>query len=125
MDREARRRLRAAAYGGNAGEIMAVLKSDVVRELPQICGEALLVALAGDAAGAQSLAGECIAALSARDWAGDAELAADLQYTLGRSATPELTPVPIEIEQLADLLRGGEHHAGGESTSVPVRPGRS
>jgi hypothetical protein len=123
VDREVRRRLRTAVYRGDADEIMAVLTAGIVRDFPQICGEALLVALAGHVSRAEPLAGECVAALVARDWDGDAELAADLQRALGQSVTtPELTPVPVEVEQLVDLLRGGEHHVGGR---VNVRTGEA
>ena len=101
---------------------MAVLSVESTHECPQICGDALLVALDRQASGAAALAGECAAVIADRDWEGDAELGADLRRALGQSVTDELTAVPVEIEQIIDLLRGGEHHQGGR---LNVRTGEA
>lgn len=92
---------------------MAVISADDVRDYPQICGDALKIALDSQAPGAAALAGACVAVLDDRGWEGDAELAAQLRRAMGQATTNELTPVPVDLEQLVDLLRGGEHHLGG------------
>jgi hypothetical protein len=101
---------------------MAALSVESIHECPQICGGALLAALERQGSGAAALAGECVAVLDDRDWDGDAELGADLRRALGQSVTEELTPVPVDIEQMVDSLRGGEHRQGGR---LNVRTGEA
>jgi hypothetical protein len=48
MDRESRRQLGGAVYRGDASEVMALLAPERARELPQIAGQAILLALAAD-----------------------------------------------------------------------------
>ena len=92
------------------------------REVPQIVGDGLLPALEQGVPAAGALAHDCVAALTSRDWVGDAELVADLQRAQGHPGAPPLTPLTVELDQLVDLLRGGEHHAGGR---LNVRTGET
>lgn len=94
-------------------EIVSLLLVDGVEELPQIAGEALLIALDLGTPNADALARACAASATARGWDGDSELATDLHRGLGEPGGSDLTPVPVELEQLADLLQGGEHSSGG------------
>lgn len=93
-----------------------------VDELPQIAGEALLVALDLGTLSAEALARACAVSATARGWDGDSELAADLRRGLAEPGGSDLTPVPVELEQLADLLQGGEHSSGGR---LNVRTGEA
>lgn len=56
---------------------------------------------------------ECAGSAAARGWEGDSELADDLHRALEQAGVRELAPVPVELEQLADQLHGGEHSSGG------------
>ena len=49
VDLDFRRGLRAAVYRGDVAEIVAMLTTEAVQSMPQFAGDALLVALAGDA----------------------------------------------------------------------------
>lgn len=82
----------------------------------------MLIALDQGTADAGVPARDCAAAASARGWDGDSELADDLQRALGQAGVRELTPAPVELEQLADLLHGGEHFSGGR---LNVRTGEA
>ena len=113
VDLDFRSGLRVAVYRGDVGRIMAMLTTEAVRSMPQFAGDALLVALAGDASGADVLARDCVARLEDRCWDGDAELAEELRCALGAPATVGLTPVPVQVDQLIDLLQGGEYQIGG------------
>ena len=112
MDREARRRLGGAVYRGDALEIVTMVTPDVVRELPQVAGQAALVALARQTPGADELALGIIGRLTERDWDGDNELSAELRHGLGQAPGSPLPPIPLDLDQLVDLLQGGEHHSG-------------
>jgi hypothetical protein len=122
VDGETRRRLGGAVYRGDAAEIMAVLTLDRARDVPQIAGQALLVALAQDMPDAAELAGEVISRLAERDWDGDTELGVELRDALGQPAASPLPSIPVDLEQLVDLLQGGEYHSGGR---VNIRTGEA
>jgi hypothetical protein len=103
-------------YRGDAAEIVAVLTLDDARDArdaPQIAGQALLIALAQDMPDAAKLATEVISRLAERDWDGDTELGVELRHAIGPPAGSPLPSIPVDLEQLVDLLQGGEHHSGG------------
>lgn len=57
-----------------------------------------------------------MAALRARAWAGDDELAAELEVGSGRRApTPGLGALPIELGQLSGLLEGAVASSTGKA----------
>jgi hypothetical protein len=113
VDRETRRRLGGTAYRGDAAEIMAVITLERARDAPQVAGQAVLVALAQDMPGAPGLATELIRRLGERDWDGDTELGIELRHALGEPAGSLLPSIPVDLDQLIDLLQGGEYHSGG------------
>ena len=112
--REQLRQLRAAVFTANGEALAALLQA---RPWPihslQLIGDGLLAALAGAASGAQDLARECVSELRERDWDGDAELATALTARLGAGPEPMLRPLPVDLDQLADVLEGDPELGGG------------
>ena len=51
--------------------------------------------------------------LRQRDWAGDDELADQLDAKLGSGPAPMLRPLPVDLDELADILEGDPLNAGG------------
>jgi len=102
-------------YRGDGEAIVAALAVRDVQECPQVAGDALLIAMAQQVAGAGVLATRCAAVLADRDWAGDPELAAQLHAALGTGAdVGSLLPeVNVDLEQLADVLGANAAHGGG------------
>jgi hypothetical protein len=68
VDRDTRRQLRGAVYRGDASEVMTLLTPERARNLPQIAGQAILLALAADIPDSIGVAGEILAGLTERDW---------------------------------------------------------
>lgn len=115
MNKEGRQRLRAAVRGGDAAAIMAALEDRDVVQCPQVSGDALVLALSAQVERAWPLAERCVEILRERDWAGDVELANELQAVLG--ATPigsqTLLAVPVDLDDVVDALRGDAVCGGG------------
>jgi Uncharacterised protein family (UPF0158) len=87
---------------------------EVWPDLLQIAGDGLLVALTQQAEGAAELARRYAGELRDRDWAGDDELADQLDAAVGNRPAPMLRPLAVDLEQLADLLEGDPMHDGGQ-----------
>jgi hypothetical protein len=77
----------------------------------QLVGDGLLVALSQGVAGATDLAAACAASLRDRGWRGDHELAAHLDA--GPAPAPRLRPLPVALDELADVLESDVVHSGG------------
>lgn len=108
-----RRQLRGAVFRGDATVVVAVLERIEPRDCLQLGGDGLLVALDHDADGAVALATRWAAALRERSWDGDTELAAQLAARLGLAPTPMLRALPVDLDQLADVLEGDLITGGG------------
>ncbi len=119
---EGRRRLGGAVYRGDGREIVQLLTPEVTTELPQIAGQAALVALAQETPGADERARQIVTHLAERDWDGDDELRAELRCALGQDLDSPPPAVPVDLAHLVDLLQGGEHHSGGR---LNVRTGEA
>ncbi len=91
---------------GDTAEIVAAVSALLPEECLQAAGSALLVPLAAGVGEAGPLAVRCVGLLRERYWDGDAELAAELDVALGRGAGASLRPVPVDLEELADVLSG-------------------
>jgi hypothetical protein len=105
--------LRLAVHEGGGSSLVRILGGRVRWDALQLAGDALAGAAAERVAGADELAGGWSAALRERDWAGDQELAAELDAALGRCPTPPGTPLPVDLEELAELLEAGLGEEGG------------
>ena len=79
----------------------------------QLIGDGLLAAAAEQTPGVTELTQQCMDALQDRAWDGDAELVDRLDAALDRRPTPLLRPLPIDPEELADVLEGDPAHGGG------------
>ena len=106
--------LRSAFFVGDGRRAVDVLSIEVWPDLLQIAGDGLLVALTQQVEGAAELARRCARELRDRDWAGDNELADQLDAGVGDRPAPMLRPLAVDLEQLADILEGDPMHGGGQ-----------
>jgi hypothetical protein len=102
---------RVLATGDGAGVVAALAAADGVGS--QLAGDALLLALTSATAGAAPIAERCAAALRARGWDGDEELASQLDAARGEPTAARTTEIPVDLDMLADVLEGGLDSAGG------------
>lgn len=79
----------------------------------QLIGDGLLLARAADGDRSRDPATRCLAQLRARDWDGDAELAAALAVTVEDAPLPMLRPLPVDLDELAAVLEGDPLNGGG------------
>jgi hypothetical protein len=113
-DRERERELRAAVFTVNGEDVVSLLQSGPwPGHAIQLIGDGPIAALEQGAAGARELALDCVIDLRERDWDGDEELAAALIARLGAGPAPMLRPLPVDLDQLADVLEGDPTSGGG------------
>jgi hypothetical protein len=105
--------LRRAVYDGDGPAMVAAVSAAGFDGCLQLVGEVLIGALDRAAPGADDLAGRCVAALRARDWDGDRQLADTLEQTRARVRSRELVELAVDLEQLADLLDAGPDSGPG------------
>lgn len=105
--------LRSAFFVGDGRRVVDILSIALWPDLLQIAGDGLLVALTQQAEGAADLARQCAGDLRDRDWAGDDELASQLDAAVGDRPAPMLRPLAVDLEELADILEGDPKHGGG------------
>ena len=79
----------------------------------QFFGDWVLAALEQHADGAVEAARLMIAALRERCWEGDDVLADQLDALLGSAAMPDLRPLRVDLDELADILEGDPMYGGG------------
>ena len=99
-------------YRGDGVAVVRLLGTDGEASL-QLAGDGLAIALTQQVDGARRLAVDCIASLRERDWIGDAELADQLDGLAGTGPTPLLRPLPVNLEELSEILEGDPVTAGG------------
>lgn len=107
--------VRRVLYGGDGAAAFSVARSLGLGGPLQQVGDLVLLALDYDVAQAGEFAAECCDALRARGWDGDQELADAIEATRGMppSVAASLKELPVDLEQLADLIDGGPDSAGG------------
>ena len=79
----------------------------------QLIGDGFLAALAQNSGGASELAAQCVTELRERDWEGDEDLAAALTASLGAGPAPLLRSLPVDLDELVDVLEGDAVAGGG------------
>jgi hypothetical protein len=107
------RPLRGALYRADGRALVVALSTADWDAVLQLAGDGLLVALGQGVDGAPLLAGRCAAALRERAWEGDDDLAEQLEAALGQQPAPLLRPLPVDLEDLADVLEGDPADGGG------------
>lgn len=105
--------LRGAVYRGDGAAVVAALTTSAWGLWLQWAGDGLLVALASQTPAARDLANRCFAALAARDWPGDAELADQLHAALSHAPHPHLRPLAVDLDELAAIREGDSAEGGG------------
>jgi hypothetical protein len=105
--------LRVAAASRDVAGIAAALEAHDVSEALQRAGSAVLVALQAAPDRVSSLAISLVQRLQIRNLPGDEELAQDLLAAVRREPPPG-QPLPVDLEELSELLEGDlAHNEGG------------
>lgn len=113
-DREALTRVRSLVVTGDGTGLVAALSQEPwPSDSLQLIGDGLLAAVRGGVDGSAELAQACVAGLRERDWDGDQELSEALDAALGNGPTPLLSPLPVDLEELAMILEGDPVCGGG------------
>jgi len=113
MDRKELQDLRAAVHRRDGVALIGVLGAQVPADGLQLIGDALAAAAVDGVPGASDLAEECALALRTRGWSGDEELAADLDVALGRRPQERAKGLPVDLDELADVLEAALGEDGG------------
>jgi hypothetical protein len=114
--------LRIAVHDGDRSTLVRILDGGVRRDALQLVGDALAGA-AGRVAGADELASAWSEALRERDWAGDEELATELDAALGRRPARRAHPCPSTWRSSPRCSKPGSARRAGASTWRPARCG--
>ncbi len=109
-----RREPRGALHREDGTAVVAALNSTGLGDdVLQLVGDDLLIAVAQHVNGATTLAAACAEGLRRRGWDGDDLLADQLAATLGLGPVPMLRRLPVDLDELSDVLEGDPVHGGG------------
>ena len=111
-EEERERSLRIAVTAQSPEALVERLLQEWPIDRYQQFGDALRSAVAAGFEPAKVPAERCILELEERRWEGDEELAAALRAALTGTGLA-LTPVPVDLEELADVHEGDPAHGGG------------
>ena len=116
-DDESRRRLRAAVYSADGESVVRMLaENGLPDDALQLAGDGLLAALDQRVENAPELARRFAAALRGRAWPGDVTLADQLEAAVGTGPQPLLRSLPVDLDELADVLEGDPPKVTATST---------
>lgn len=118
--REWRRALRVGAGAGDGAAVVALTR-DFPAECLQEVGTALPRSVIRQAPGAEKAIGACSVALRSRGWAGDDELARELDGVLGAGPGSDLVPLNVALDELGEALQGP---AGTDPAIVDLETGQ-
>jgi hypothetical protein len=105
--------LRAAVHQRDGAQLVALTRQLDDDAPLQLLGEGLFAVLADDVQGVAETAADVARRLRERGWAGDDELADQLESRLGTVPTPDLRPLTVDLEELAMALEGDPVSGGG------------
>ena len=113
-EREVLRGVRGLVARRDASGLVAALHSSPWPPYSlQLIDEGLLVAIRSGVDGSHELGRKLTARLAERAWDGDQELIDLLESVMGTGPTPMLRPLPVDLEEVADILEGGPFQGGG------------
>ena len=106
--------MRSARYRADGPAIVS-LADEVLQKADalQLLGDGLLAAVDQHAEGAGKTALACAATLRQRGWDGDDLLADHLEGFIGAGPALTLTPLAVDLEELANILEGDPMYGGG------------
>lgn len=112
--RERLRELRAAVFTADGEALVSLLRAGPwPGHALQLIGDGLLAALAQNIGRARELAERCVTDLRQRDWEGDEDLVAALTARLGAEQAALLRSLPVDLDELVDVLEGDPVAGGG------------
>ncbi|RYB96470.1 hypothetical protein EUA06_02555 [Nocardioides glacieisoli] len=112
--RERLREFRAAVFTADGEALVSLLRAGPwPGHALELIGDGLLAALAQNVGGARELAERCVTDLRERDWEGDEDLVAALTARLGAGPAPLLRSLPVDLDELVDVLEGDAVAGGG------------
>ena len=113
-DREEATRLWSlVSQGDDVGLVMSLSGRPLPTSSLQLIGDGLLAALHLGIEGSPDLARTLVTALEERSWDGDRELTEALNAALGTGPTLMLRPLPVDLEEFAEILEGDPVYGGG------------
>ncbi|MEE3850220.1 hypothetical protein VZC37_07730 [Gordonia sp. LSe1-13] len=113
--------LRSAVYRRDRGDVADLIRGHPVGDVLQTIGDVAVIAVEDGAPGWPELAAQCIAALRDRGWAGDVDLADQLDAA-SAATPPALRSLPVELEELCSILEGDLMNSGG---MIDLRTGQT
>lgn len=111
--RDTRRELRSAVFRADGHDALGALGAGPWDDVLQLAGDGILLALTQEVDGAPELAASCARKLRTRDWEGDDFLANQLAVVRGETPAPTLRPLPVDLEELSDVLEGDDAFGAG------------
>ena len=112
--RELRSALRGARYRADGPAVVSLADEVLQRaDVLQLLGDGLLAAVDQRAEGAREAGTACAATLRQRGWDGDDLLADHIEASSARDDNAELTPMAVDLEELANILEGDPAYGGG------------
>jgi hypothetical protein len=115
MDSQEQRAALRAVYRGDGLAVVGLLQggAGAYDDALQLAGDGVSAAVMQHVKGAPELGRGVMRALRQRGWAGDADLAEQLDAQLGSGPAPMLRALPVDLEELAGILEGDPLNAGG------------
>ena len=112
--RERLREFRAAVFAADGQALVWLLRAGPwPGHALQLIGDGLQAAVAQNIGGARELAQRCVTELRERDWEGDEDLVGALTAGLGAGPSPLLRSLPVDLDELVDVLEGDPVAGGG------------
>jgi hypothetical protein len=105
--------LRIAVYESDRSRVLRILGGEVRIDALQLVGDAVVAAAVEGVDGAEELAVAWTDALRERGWAGDEEVAVELEAALGRRPPLGGTVLPLDLDDLSELLEASLGEEGG------------